>query len=289
MLTRRTVPCHACLSTDDATFLEANGYRIARCRNCGLWFVNPQPTTEELKQFYATYDEGVVWRGSEEHFNRGVRKAILRVKRPGMVLDVGCGSGNFLRSMKEAGFAPFGIEPSGTGSEYGRETHGVDIYHGMIEDYLAANRGRRFDVITLLNVLEHLTDPAGTLRQLRQVLAPDGIIVIVVPDARFHDLIGRLRRLVGVSDPYSFNDKGFLAAFRVPEHLCAFQPRTITSLLQHCEFRVLITESAPVIFNRGFRTMAKLLLFWMSQTLHYFSFGRILVGYSTLIVAQPAS
>jgi hypothetical protein len=71
--------------------------------------------------------------------------------------------------------------------------------------------------------------------------------------------------------------------------LCAFQPRTITSLLQHCEFRVLITESAPVIFNRGFRTMAKLLLFWMSQTLHYFSFGRIVVGYSTLIVAQPAS
>src|SRR4030088_2908973 len=191
-----------------------------------------------------------------------------------MVLDVGCGSGNFLRSMKEAGFSSFGIEPSGTGSEYGRETHGADIYHGMIEDYLAANRGRRFDVITLLNVLEHLTDPAGTLRQLRQVLAPDGIVVIVVPDARFHDLIGRLRRLVGVSDPYSLNNKGFLAAFRLPEHLCAFQPRTVRSLLQHCGFRVLTIESAPVIFNRGLRTLAKLLLFWISQTLHYFTFGR---------------
>jgi SAM-dependent methyltransferase len=288
MLARRTVPCHACSSNDDATFLEARGYRIARCRNCGLWFVNPQPTTEELKHFYATYDEGVVWRGSEEHFNRGVRKAILRVKPPGMILDVGCGSGNFLRSMKEAGFSAFGIEPSGTGSEYGRETHGVDVYHGMIEDYLAANKGRRFDVITLLNVLEHLTDPAGTLRQLRQVLAPDGIIVIVVPDARFHDLIGRLRRLVGVSDPYSLSNKGLLAAFRLPEHLCAFQPRTITSLLQHHGFRVLTMESAPVIFNRGLRTLAKLLLFWISRTLHYLTFGRVLVGYSTLIVARPA-
>lgn len=285
---RSTVACHVCSGTDDATYLEARGYRIARCKNCGFWFVNPQPTMEELREFYATYDEGKLWRNLEEGFNRGVRKAIQRVKRTGTVLDVGCGSGDFLRCMKVAGFSPFGIEPSGTGSEYGRGTNGVDIYHGMIEDYLTANGGRRFDVITLLNVLEHLTDPVGILSQLLQVLAADGVVVIVVPDARFHDLVGRLRRFVGVSDPYWIEEGSrFLSGFRVPEHLCSFQPRTIASLLGRCGFRVVAMEAAPVISNEELhRNAAKLLMFWMSQALHYFTFRRVLLGYSTLVLAQ---
>ena len=285
------VPCHVCSSTNDTTYIEARGYRIAQCLNCRLWFVNPQPTMEELRQFYATYDEGKLWRSLEAHFNRGVRKAILRLKQAGTVLDVGCGSGNFLSCMKEAGFSTFGIEPSGSGSEYGREAHGIDIYHGMIEDYLTANAGRRFDVVTLLNVLEHLTDPAGILKQLAQVLASDGMLAIVVPDARFHDLFGRVRRFVGMPDPYWIEQPNkFLAGFRLPEHLCSFQPSTIASLLRRCGFRVVAIESAPVIFNEGLhRNVAKLLMFWMSRTLHYLSFRQVLIGYSTLVLAQKDS
>src|SRR6266436_5699968 len=147
---RTAVACHVCSSTNDKIYVEARGYRIVQCTNCGLWFVNPQPTAEELRQFYSTYDDGDQWRNLEERFNRGVRDAILRVKRSGSVLDVGCGSGNFLRCMKETGFSAFGIEPSGSGSEYARDERWVDIYHGMIEDYIDDNRDRRFDVITML-------------------------------------------------------------------------------------------------------------------------------------------
>jgi SAM-dependent methyltransferase len=285
---RAKVACHICSSTDDSTYIEARGYRIAQCKSCGLWFVNPQPTTEELKQFYSTYDDGEQWRNLEERFNRGVRGAILRMKKTGRVLDVGCGSGNFLRCMKEKGFSAFGIEPSGSGSQYAREAHGVDIYHGMIEDYLAANSGRTFDVITLLNVLEHLTDPVQVLLRLSQALASDGVMAIVVPDARFHDLVGRLRRLAGVSDPYRIEQpKSFLSGFKLPDHLCSFQPRTITTLVRRCGLRVVAIESAPVVLNPGlYRSAAKLLLFWMSQALHHLTFRRILVGYSTLVLAQ---
>lgn len=284
---RAAVPCHVCSSTDDVTYLEARGYRIARCRNCELWFVNPQPTVEELRQFYATFDLGDQWRNLEEHFNRGIRKSILRVKRSGNVLDVGCGSGNFLRCMKDLGFSTFGIEPSGSGSEYARSAHGVDIYHGMIEDYLTLNP-RRFDVITLLNVLEHLTHPARTLLQLGQALAPDGVLAVVVPDARFHDLVGRLRRLIGISDPYWIeNPKAVLWGFKLPEHLCSFQPSTISSLMGRCGFRVTLIENAPVIFNASLsRNFAKFLVRWMGQALYYFTLKRVLVGYSTLVLAQ---
>jgi SAM-dependent methyltransferase len=285
---RASVACHVCSSTEHATYLEARGYRIVECRNCSLWFVNPQPTVEELKQFYATYDDGDQWRNQEEHFNRGVRKAILRTKTSGTVLDVGCGSGNFLRCMKESGFAAFGIEPSGSGSEYARAAHGVDIYHGMIEDYLRLNSIRRFDVITLLNVLEHLTCPAQALMQLREVLASDGVVAIVVPDARFHDMVGRLRRSLGISDPFWIEQpKSFLSGFKLPDHLCSFQPKTIASLLRRCGFQVTAIGNAPVVFNATLhRDLAKLLVVWASQALHHLTFKRVLVGYSTLVLAR---
>ncbi len=246
---------------------------------------------EELRQFYAAYDDGEQWRNLEEHFNRGVRKAILRMKRSGAVLDVGCGSGNFLRCMKQAGFSAFGIEPSGSGSQYGRESHGIDIFHGMIEDYAKQNFDRQFDAITLLNVLEHLTQPAQTVLQLRQALAPDGVLVVVVPDARFHDVIGRFRRLMGFSDPYYVEQpNSFLSGFKLPDHLCSFQPSTISSLLRRCGFRVVAIENAPVVFNPSlYRNLAKLLVLWTFRALRYVTFGRVLVGYSTLVLARKAT
>jgi SAM-dependent methyltransferase len=288
---RRRVRCHVCAGTDDETYMEARGYRIARCRNCGLWFVNPQPTVEELKQFYETYDDGEQWRNLEDLFNRGVRRVVLRLKRSGSLLDVGCGSGNFLRCMKEEGFSVFGIEPSGSGSEYARKAHGIQIYHGMIEDFLMRSAGKEFDVISLLNVLEHLPNPAQTLLQLRHVLASDGVLAIVVPDARFHDLVGRLRRVLGVPDPFWIEQpKSCLSGFKLPDHLCSFQPNTISSLLQHCGFRVVALENAPVVFNAQLhRNLAKLMSFWMSRALHSLTFKRVLVGYSTLVLARKAS
>jgi SAM-dependent methyltransferase len=285
---RAGVVCHVCSSKNEHTYLEARGFRIAQCDDCKLWFVNPQPTEEELRTFYATYDDGEQWRNREEYFNRGVRKAILRIKRSGSVLDVGCGSGNFLRCMKEVGFSGFGIEPSASGSEYARAEHGIGIYHGTIEDYFRLDSTRRFDVITLLNVLEHLMAPDRILGQLRHRLESDGVLAVVVPDARFHDLIGRLRRCLHASDPYWLEQpKGFLAGFKLPDHLCSFQPATVVSLLRRCGLQVVSVESAPVVFNGVLlRDFAKLSMLWMSRALHYVTFRRILLGYSTLVLAR---
>ena len=287
---RPVVACHVCSSTDDTAYIEARGYRIASCRSCGLWVVNPQPTIEELRAFYTAYDDGEQWRNLEGHFNHGIRRAILQIKHSGTILDVGCGSGNFLRCMKEVGFKAFGIEPSASGSRYGRDSHGIELFHGMIEDYLKQNSSRRFDVITLLNVLEHLTQPVETVLQLRRTLAPDGVLAVVVPDARFHDAIGRFRRFLGVPDPYLIEQPtNLLSGFKLPDHLCSFQPETVTSLLRRCGFRVVRIENAPVIFNPSFpRNLVKVVVRWIGQALHYLTFQRFLVGYSTLLLARKS-
>ncbi len=288
---RATVSCHVCSSTRQDTFLEVRGFRVAQCKVCGLWYVNPQPTVEELMRFYVTYDDGDQWRNGEEHFNRGVRDVIVRLKRCGTVLDVGCGSGNFLQCMREVGFSVFGIEPSRTGSGYARSAYGIGTFRGMIEDYLATNPNRTFDVVTLLNVLEHLTQPRETILELRRLISPDGLLIVVVPDARFHALLGGIRRRLGASDPYWLEQpKGFLSGFKFPDHLCSFQPRTISLLLQRCGFRVKSIGNAPVVFNPQFyRNFGKLLVRSVFNTLHHLTLGRVLFGYSTLVVAQEQS
>ena len=57
-LVRSEVACRVCSGEEYENFLEARGYRVVQCKNCGLWFVNPQPTAEELAQFHASYDDG---------------------------------------------------------------------------------------------------------------------------------------------------------------------------------------------------------------------------------------
>src|SRR5579859_97275 len=286
--TRSEVACRICSSEEYELFLEARGFRIVQCKSCGLWFVNPLPTTEELAQFYASYDDGEQWRFGEENFNRGVRKAILRFKREGAVLDVGCGSGNFLRCMREAGFSVAGIEPSKTGSQYGETVQGIEIFNGMVEDYLIENAQRRFDVVTLLNVLEHLTDPKRTLLRLREAMAPGAALAVVVPDARFHALLGSVRRALRLSDPYWLGrSHGFLSGFKLPDHLTSFGPHTISLLLQRCGFGIRAIQNAPVVWNEELhRNAAKLLVRSVFGAVQYATLGRLLFGYSTLVIAQ---
>lgn len=285
---RVRVDCHLCGGADEKTFLEARGYRVAQCCECGLRYVNPQPTTQELIDFYTRYDDGDQWREGEESFNRGVRDAILRFRNSGSVLDIGAGSGNFLDCMKKAGFSTFGVEPSETGSNYARTHHGIEVFHGMLDDYLANGPRQSFDVITLLNVLEHFTEPKKTLDRLRPRMNDGGLLVVVVPDARFHACIGAIRSRLGSSDPYWLEQpKSFLSGFKFPDHLTSFEPRTLRLFLEGCGFSVKRVGHAPVVLNPQFhRNVAKLAIRSCSGLLHWLTFRRLLFGYSTLAVAR---
>lgn len=284
---RRFVPCHLCAGQEHDIYLRARGYRIVRCRRCGLWFVNPQPTAAELQQFYEGYDDGSQWREGEERFNHAICAAILRRHRSGSVLDVGCGSGNFLRCMNQRGFRVLGLEPSATGSAYARSAHGLEIYQGTLEQFLGDHKGQLFDVITLLNVLEHLRDPAGALMQLRKLLGNGGTLAIVVPDARFHDVLGRVRQYFRIADPYWIEQtESRLSGFKLPDHLCSFEPSTLAALLHRCGFEMITLENAPVVLNPDWkRNFFKYLVHGAGQVVYHLTLRHFVIGYSTLALA----
>jgi len=286
------VSCHVCSGQEYTAYLDARGYTIVRCDDCGLLYVNPQPDSEELEKVYSEYDSGEQWRRGEEHFNRSIRGTITRFKKGGVAMDVGSGSGNFLRCLRAAGFQVFGVEPSQSGSEYAQSTHGIETFNGTIESFIAsgAGGGRRFDVITLLNVLEHLKRPAAVLDQLRQVLHETGILVIVVPDAHLHALVGETRRRLGFKDPFWMDTfRHPLVAFDPPHHLCSFEPSTISEFVVRCGFKPIYIRNAPVVFNDdSWKNAAKLFLRAFSESLYWATFRRVILGYSTLIVCQKA-
>lgn len=97
----------------------------------------------------------------------------------GRLLDVGCGSGDFLLKMKELGWEVYGVEPGQEGARVGQQ-RGLDIFPGTLEQ--ARFPDSHFDFIRFEHVLEHVPDPVATLREAKRILRPGGQIRLMVPN-----------------------------------------------------------------------------------------------------------
>jgi 2-polyprenyl-3-methyl-5-hydroxy-6-metoxy-1,4-benzoquinol methylase len=104
------------------------------------------------------------------------------------LLDVGASYGAFLELARERGWDPHGVELSAKACAYTRLERGLDLRHGTLED--AVYPDAHFDVITLWDLIEHLDDPPGFLREARRVLAPEGVLVVFTINQR--SLINRI-------------------------------------------------------------------------------------------------
>ncbi|MBI5878468.1 MAG: class I SAM-dependent methyltransferase [Chloroflexi bacterium] len=142
------------------------------------------------------------------------RRAIERYVRNGRLLEVGCGTGLFLDEMRSCGWNVSGVEPSLHASAYARESLGLNVFSGSLEQFDLS--GRSFDVICMWDVLEHLPDPAKALVRLAASLDPGGLLVFSVPN-----LEGIERRLF----------KSYWAGWDLPRHLYLVPRRALADLL----------------------------------------------------------
>jgi len=98
----------------------------------------------------------------------------------GRLLDVGAAGGAFVAEAGAAGFDARGVEPSPAFARFAREVLAVDVAQGTVESLTMP--GRSLDVVTMWHVLEHLPDPLGAIRALRQMLVPGGMLAVEVPN-----------------------------------------------------------------------------------------------------------
>lgn len=178
---------------------DRTGYTLKPHPEFGFLQVAPTPSAEEIARFYAEefYSSGyqgfnnsaleVLTRDQEFHVAHwdDIRKqveAIADHPMAGMsVLDVGCGWAQALLHFKSKGAECYGFDPADEAVEHGRKNGMNVVKAGM--DQMDVFGGKRFDVVTLMNVLEHVADPVGALAEIRaKVLKPGGVLVIEVPN-----------------------------------------------------------------------------------------------------------
>jgi SAM-dependent methyltransferase len=157
--------------------------RILRCRSCQFGFRQLRSSADELLDLYRRMDTRV-YDAEVEGRNRTARRHLGIVERyaaRGRILDIGCASGFFLSHAADAGWDVTGIEPNESLCEVARKklaSHG-EVHCAALEN---AQLDGGYDVITLWDVLEHVTDPLAFLRTCRQLLAPGGHLFLNVPD-----------------------------------------------------------------------------------------------------------
>jgi ubiquinone/menaquinone biosynthesis C-methylase UbiE len=142
------------------------------------------------------------------------------------VLDVGAGTGDFLKTCKNSNWKVLGIEPSLEAREIAKKK-GIHL-----KENLSDIDNQKFDVITLWHVLEHVEDLKDTIKNLNFLLKPEGRIVIAVPNFKSYDALFY---------------KECWAAFDVPRHLWHFSQNTIQKLF--CEVEMVVTKTVPMRFD----------------------------------------
>ena len=165
-------------------------WTYVRCTSCGSLFADPQPSDAELERAYgrsyAPYEPsaGVLARLARPLVMREAR-ALVEAARPGsLALDVGCGPGQMLERLRDAGWTgPLrGIEPHAQVAHETSMRVGVPVdvapVEALPEDIPPAG------LIILRHVIEHVRDPLAVLEALAAALEPGGVLYLGTPDAR---------------------------------------------------------------------------------------------------------
>jgi SAM-dependent methyltransferase len=209
---------------------------IVRCVRCGHMQVEPMPSEAELAESYgeAESDDYV----GEEAGQRATAAAILdrlEAQVAGRrLLDLGCWVGFLLAEAQSRGWSATGVEPSQFASAYARDRLGLDV---RTEDLFTADLPEGgFDAVVLGDVIEHLPRPGDALDRIAALLAPGGVVCLMVPDAG-----SRLARAMGARW-WSV----------LPTHVQYFTRASLRRLLERHGFSVLEVATQPKAFSVGY-------------------------------------
>lgn len=189
---KQMTKCISCGSTQHRLYFKRRRdkyihkeIKFFRCKKCGLVFLKPQPIKELRKLYKKEYRpkigvlQTLIWLFpySKHHkFHLTCIKHLLKPK--GRVLDVGCGSGKFLYLLKIRGWDVLGVEPNYHYAKFANNVLKVPTINGFIED---VKLDGKFDLITMLDVLEHVSNPIKVLKKVKSLLKKGSRLYVVVP------------------------------------------------------------------------------------------------------------
>jgi SAM-dependent methyltransferase len=231
--------------------------RIDECRGCGVFFTAERPTEEEMMRLYDgdallgdRPDPLAKEVGPQPTWKRAEHSWLLdRLATGGVtagnLLDVGCFSGVFLGNAKDRGFECVGVEPNQDAFLHVRDTRGLEVVHGSLQS--AHFTAERFDVVSFLDVIEHVPDPVTELKEACRILQPGGWLVLTTPNVK-----GLPQRVVKTKR--WFTGEPFCPIDDVPWHLWGFTRSSLARCVEKAGIAVKEIswlEPSPVSTNEG--------------------------------------
>jgi 2-polyprenyl-3-methyl-5-hydroxy-6-metoxy-1,4-benzoquinol methylase len=241
------------LITRDYTVSQKD-FSLQQCKNCKFLLTNPRPNQASIAQFYQSekyisHSGGnrslidQVYLQARKITLRSKFNLINRYKKSGTLLDYGCGTGEFLQHMQNHHWIVDGVEPSENARHKAHRLTKLEINNelGLIS--------KKFDVITLWHVLEHVHNLNEKVIELKSHLSQNGIIFIAVPNYESAD-----------SKKYGTH----WAGYDVPRHLWHFTETSMTLLLSKHGFHAISVEPMKLdsyyvsLLSEGYKDPKKL-------------------------------
>jgi SAM-dependent methyltransferase len=222
----------------------AHNYSIAQCRRCDFYFIDPAIDLSQ-EEWETLYTANYFGQGQPTEWQLRLRQREFRERMAyicghlehgkGRFLDIGCGQGHMLSEAGLNGFEPYGVDIA---NNLAPGLHGkYEFINGNILD--AKFPDGFFSAVYMDSVLEHVPDPYETMKELKRILQPGGVIMVIVPneDSMMNSFIKWCYYL-------TFNRKkyGKIKPFINPYHIHGFNRRSLKHLFNDLSLKTLFIK-----------------------------------------------
>ena len=210
--------------------------QVVQCRTCTLRYVNPRLNINAIVKGYSEGEDPTFVsqaRGREQTFAKQLR-FIRKFAKPSRLLDIGAAGGSLMHAAQKQGWEVHGIEPNKWLCDWGKKNYDLTIKPGILENHKFPSN--YFDVITLMDVLEHTGNPKAVLKERNRILKPGGVIAINVPDI----------------DSWLHKAMGRRWVFYLSVHLFYFSHKSMKAMLRHTGFKNLRTTPHFQLLEFGY-------------------------------------
>lgn len=217
--------CPICRSPDHSFSVAKDGYDIHLCPQCTVRFVHPFPSDAALTDFYENYHKSKQYKDKIQSKIKRARRRIASLKKKGGLefLDIGCNLGFATEAARSLGYKALGTDVDSDAIARAKE-HFPDCEFRTASSSMLASEGKKFDLIYCSEVLEHLTDPLGFLKDLHNLMHGKSLLYLTTPDNGHYSLPKDIEKLAKWS------------SFRPPEHLIYFNRKSLRVIFESAGF-----------------------------------------------------
>ena len=221
------IKCIFCESESNQIVIEENGFKGRKCPQCGLIYISPRPSLNEIIDLYVHDDANI---SAESHISAASLeilyakhhlKIIRSVVKSGALLEIGPGAGYFLDEARKLGFEPHGIELNSVQANFIRNRLNIPCEESLLST--SVFEGKKFDVVYHCDVISHFFNPISEFRKINEILKDDSFLVFETGN-------------LGEVDQSYFK---YIQKFQYPDHLFFFSTDNLIDLLEKTGFKFI--------------------------------------------------